>query len=196
MELDFLESIFVNFLCILDHDKIFLNRNLITRCIAYALLISHDIRRDTSMTILLRAHDAYDVIFLVGNKLRQLRPDERSTWGILGKALKRLNASKRRLSRAHWGVYTLRDASSQDIQKLKSNYKCMIITEHSGKDLLVSSLPKGPLLIILDVRPLRLSPHEYEILHLTGSYKYAVGEVPVDYAISIVNWMLDNRVKI
>ena len=196
MELDFLESIFVNFLCILDHDEIFLNRSLITRCIAYALLMSHSIRRDTSMTILLRTHDTYDVIFLVGNKLRQLRPDERSTWGILRKALKRLNVSKKLLSRAHWGVYTLRDVSSQDIQKLKSNYKCVIITEYIGKDILVSSLPKGPLLIILDVRPLRLSPHEYETLHLTDPYKYAVGEVPVDYAISIVNWMLDNRVKI
>jgi len=147
------------------------------------------------MTVLIRNRDAYDMILLVGNELRQLRPDERSTWGILRKALKRLNTLKKRLLRAHWGVYVLGNMGSEDVEKLRSSHKCIIITERTGEDILTFNLPKESLFIVFNIKPSRLKSYEYELICPSNSHRYAIGEMPLDYAISIVNWVLDNRVR-
>lgn len=184
-----------NFLCAFNYSDLFKNKGLIARCIAYALLISHGIRKDTSINILIRGYGKdYSLIRLIGRELRHLRPDERTIWGILNKALIRPRTSLKEL-RVHWGVYIIQG----ELDDLKDMLRCrdsVVIRKTCEMSVFNIEIEESsPMLFIFDLNLSTLTANEYEALGLSNVPKYAIGDIPLDQAIAIVNWILDNKVR-
>lgn len=70
--------------------------DVVARSVTSALLLSHGMRRDTVVTILVGPPGATErkVLRLDGRRLQMLNPDERSTAGLLGKALGKGDAGR------------------------------------------------------------------------------------------------------
>ena len=60
----------------------------LARCITSALLISNDIRKDTSIILVLQKGNESKVVRFDGERMKHLNPDERTTAILLQKALK------------------------------------------------------------------------------------------------------------
>ncbi|MGB3945073.1 MAG: tRNA (pseudouridine(54)-N(1))-methyltransferase TrmY [Methanothrix sp.] len=61
--------------------------DILCRCINSAFVLSHGIRRDVQVFLVLRGGSAPKTIHLRGRELRHLNPDERTTAALLKKAL-------------------------------------------------------------------------------------------------------------
>lgn len=64
--------------------------DVLCRCVAQSLFISHDVRRDTEMYLLLLGPpDPPKALHIAGSEVRYMGPDERNVGGIIRKALQR-----------------------------------------------------------------------------------------------------------
>lgn len=98
-----------------------------SRALVSSLLISRSIRRDTVFILLLREGYA---IYFYGNRIKQLRADESSAFGIINKSLKFVKDGRE--GTPHSGVYV----KKLSIDKvLNHRYVCRICSE-------LSKLPK------------------------------------------------------
>ena len=62
--------------------------DLLARCVQASLFISHDLRRDTELILVLKGPpDPPKAIRVSGDDVRNLNPDERSTVALLSRAL-------------------------------------------------------------------------------------------------------------
>ncbi len=61
--------------------------DILCRCINSAFVLSHGIRRDVAVYLILRGGGAKKTVLLRGGDLRHLNPDERTTAALLKKAL-------------------------------------------------------------------------------------------------------------
>jgi len=95
-------------------------------------LVSHGIRKDTTLHLFFN-EDGIDLMF-IGSQVRQLRPDEQSTKGILRKAkLKLERGIKGKFSKIHTGILMSRTTLSKlmstsvkghsSLLKLKNEFK-------------------------------------------------------------------------
>lgn len=76
--------------------------SLLSRIINAAFFLSHGIRRDVTLRILV--HDRGVLISFVGSKLKQLHIDEQSMVGVLRKATRAALAPAHRAASVHHGV--------------------------------------------------------------------------------------------
>ena len=62
--------------------------DIMCRCVAQALFVSHGVRRDTAICLLLKGEpDPPKAVLFKGDSVRYLAPDERNVGGIIRKAL-------------------------------------------------------------------------------------------------------------
>ncbi len=188
----------------LDQESLKKHRPIVLRAIAYALLLSHDIRRDTDLWLLLRMNSQeYGLLHLTGSSLRHLRPDESSSWGILRKCLKILYKLQPSSSRkAHEGIHVCRfHLISELLERFPRGYTLRVVdvgTKLSPPSF-AECLPQGNILLLLDADISRLSAGELEILRNSGCKIQCLAlplkEFTLDQIIAIVNWLLDRWFK-
>lgn len=83
--------------------------DLLARCVQGSLFISHDLRRDTELVlVVLGEPDAPKAIRLSGADVRHLNPDERSTVALLSRALEAALPRDGRWVEVHPGIHAAR----------------------------------------------------------------------------------------
>ena len=176
--------------------------DVLARCVNSSFFISHDLRRDVELyLVLLGGEAAPKTIKMVGTELRYLNPDERSTGALLRNALVKgveadrtgavqtlndeLNSSP--------GIY-ISNKNFEDVVKLCASKSELVYLKEDGKNISDLDLnePKRDLTFILgDDRG--MAPEEEEILDkyspLTVSLSPTI--LHADHCIILVHRELD-----
>ena len=93
--------------------------DLLARCVQGSLFISHDLRRDTELVlVLLGEPDAPKAIRVSGGDVKRLNPDERSTVALLSRALDVALPMNGRWVEVHPGIH----AARRDLRRVLDDY--------------------------------------------------------------------------
>ncbi len=124
--------------------------DILCRCVAQALFISHGIRRDTEIYLLLLGPpDPPKSLRICGGEVRYMAPDERNIGGLIRKALK-INAGE------DWkdstpGIYVAKKDLRSLLEELSEKYREIIYLREDGVDIVdVACRLKNPLFVLGD----------------------------------------------
>lgn len=165
--------------------------DILLRCINSAFFLSHDIRREVEIYLILQGEpDPPKTIRLVGNELKYLNPDERSTGALLRNALMKKLGDEEILSTP--GIYISR-SSFEDIIKSLTKISQLVYLREDGKEFEPGDTKQDYTFVLGDDRDLTdeeeavLQKYEPEIASL-GLLSYHS-----DHCITMVNWILDRH---
>ena len=165
--------------------------DILCRCVNSAFFLSHDMRRDTELFLVLRGEpDPPRTIRLVGSELKYLNPDERSTGALIKKALE--NYSGRVEERSTPGIYISKRGFEEVIGELASKGKLVRLDE-AGEDIAAAGLD-GELIFVLGDH-IDLDDEEKKILEDNDAALVSLGPESLhsDHCITLVHNTLDRR---
>ena len=168
--------------------------DVLLRCVNSAFFLSHDIRRDTELyLIMLGPPNPPKTIRFAGKELRYLNPDERSTAALVRNALRvwRDGGGGGREICASPGVYISCMGLSDVLKSLEG--RTVYYMREDGKDLRFLEIEESPVFVLSD--HLNFSEEEEKVV-----LKYAKEIVSVsplslhtDHCIILVHNELDRR---
>lgn len=162
--------------------------DLVARCAAASLHVSHDVRADSEFVALLQGpSNPPRTIRIAGAEVRGMNPDERSTAALIQKALREKGIAERQ---AHPGVYT----SGQSLGDLILRWREPIILLLEGApDIRSSPVPKDATFVLSDHHVLSLE--ETRTVSDAARLLLSVGPraLQSDQVIAIVHNELDRR---
>lgn len=160
--------------------------DVLLRCVNSAFLLSHNIRTDTALhLVLLGPPDPPRTLELVGAELRYLNPDERSTAALLRKALaKGEGPSTPGIVARRAGLEPLLETHGDRLVHLRED----------GEDLRTAALPADPVFLLSDHRD--LTPEEEAAVRARDPRVVSAGprSLHADHVIVLVHNELDRRV--
>ncbi|MDR1954816.1 MAG: tRNA (pseudouridine(54)-N(1))-methyltransferase TrmY [Candidatus Methanoplasma sp.] len=122
--------------------------DILVRCVNSAFFLSHEIRRDTELFLVLQGGcDAPKTVRFAGDELRYLNPDERSTSSLIRNAL--LKKVDNKEIRSSPGIYVSRSSFENVIAALSERGKLIYLKE-DGTDVRDCILPQDPVFVISD----------------------------------------------
>jgi tRNA (pseudouridine54-N1)-methyltransferase len=159
--------------------------DVLCRAIGATFFLSHDLRRDTELTLLLQNQVQ---IRFVGERLRGLNPDERSTAGLIKSALEKLNDKE---VESTPGIFISRSDLPAVLDHLFQSRAQPVLLHEDGIPIDSYQPPPNPAFV--------LSDH----LEFTGSELDTLSELPrislggqslhASQCITIVHYLLDRR---
>ena len=165
--------------------------DILLRCINSALFLSHGIRRDAEIyLVLLGEPNPPRTIRINGGEVRYLNPDERSTGALVRNALlKKLDDEEIRSSP---GIYVSKRSFEQVLQDLAPISRLVYLKE-DGKDVREQDLDGDVTFIISDHQDLR--EDEERLLMERSPLTVTLGPTSyhADYCITIMLNELDRR---
>jgi len=159
--------------------------DVLCRYVTAAFLLSHGIRTDVSVKVVIR--DTL-VIEFIGTELRHLRPDERSTAALFRQALE--TATDRALSprpvESTPGVYVRRQGFERTLADLPESSQLIRLHE-SGKPLPSAVVDFDPVFVLSD--HIELTDEEEDLLSRYDPRTHSVGPVSIhgDHAITLAH---------
>ncbi len=163
--------------------------DVLLRCINSAFFLSHDFRRDVELyLILLGKPRPPKTLRLVGNELKYLNPDERSTGALIRNALMKKLGDEEILSTP--GIYVSKSGFEEVLSKLSKISKVVYLKE-DGKEFAPSKTTQDFTFVLSDDKDMGekeevlVQKYEPEIVSL-GSKSYHS-----DHCIILVNNILD-----
>jgi tRNA (pseudouridine54-N1)-methyltransferase len=163
--------------------------DVLLRCINSAFFLSHDFRRDVELyLVLLGEPNPPKTLRLVGNELKYLNPDERSTGALIRNALMKKLGDKEILSTP--GIYVSKSGFEEALSKLSRISKVVYLKE-DGKEFAPLKTTQDYTFILSDDKDMGeeeeaiIWKYEPEIVSL-GSKSYHS-----DHCIILVNNILD-----
>jgi tRNA (pseudouridine54-N1)-methyltransferase len=118
--------------------------DILVRCVTAALHVSHGLRRDTEIRLILQGPPRPPrTLRLVGDRLRGLNPDERSTASRLRKALAYDGLSEREVSP---GIL----ASGQSLADAVAAWPTVRVLDREGSDLRSAVIPEDAAFLLSD----------------------------------------------
>ncbi|RNI12401.1 tRNA (pseudouridine(54)-N(1))-methyltransferase TrmY [Methanohalophilus sp. RSK] len=169
--------------------------DILCRCVNSALFLSHDLRRDVQIHLLLLGEpDPGRVIKFDGETVRYLNPDERSSGSLIKKALDKDSSDFE--IRSTPGV-TVRDANlSTLLSEFKQQGCSLYYLLEDGKEIREEKLPGGDMVFILGDHNGVTEEEEAEI-EKAGAIKLNIGPISLhsDHCITILHNELDRREK-
>ncbi|HTY46514.1 MAG TPA: tRNA (pseudouridine(54)-N(1))-methyltransferase TrmY [Methanomassiliicoccales archaeon] len=166
--------------------------DVLLRCINSAFFLSHDIRRDAEIHLVLQgAPNPPRTIRLVGSELKYLNPDERSTAALVRNALMQKIAAEERASP---GFY-VSARSYRDVLSLLPKGGQIVYLKENGKDVRDFEFEEDVTFVLGDDQD--LTKEEEETLLQYDPKIVSLGPVSyhADHCITIVNNELDRRHK-
>jgi tRNA (pseudouridine54-N1)-methyltransferase len=173
--------------------------DILCRCVNSSLFLSHDLRRDVVIyLVLLGEPEPSKIVKFEGENVRYLNPDERSSGSLIKKALEKSAGSHWKLSTP--GVW-IRTGDMEDIlHELMDggNNKKLFYLSEDGIDFRKideKRLPDDVVFVLGD--HLGMTPEEEFILMDAGSKIINIGPVSLhaDHCIVLVNNELDRNMK-
>ncbi len=164
--------------------------DIICRCIAQSLFVSHGIRRNVEVyVLLLGSPDPPKALKIVGSEVRYMAPDERNVGGIIRKALS-LDVDKDwRISSP--GVYVARKNLEELLEELSRVYEIVYLRE-DGVDIRdVACDLKNPLFVLGDHIGLKEEDERLVLKYAKMVVSVSKLSLQADQCIVIVHYELD-----
>jgi tRNA (pseudouridine54-N1)-methyltransferase len=168
--------------------------DVLLRCVNSTFFLSHDLRRDVELYLVLQGEpDPPKTIRLVGNELKYLNPDERSTGALIRNALMKKIDEDELEVRSTPGIYISNSSFENVIQKLADSK--IVLLREDGEEFTALKIHGDVTFVLSDDKDMRkeeealLLKIEPDILSL-GSISYHS-----DHCITVVNWLLDKMDK-
>jgi tRNA (pseudouridine54-N1)-methyltransferase len=163
--------------------------DILCRCINAAFMLSHGMRHDVRVLLVLCGGVPSKIICLRGVGLRHLNPDERTTAALLKKALAVVAESQ--WSRSTPGIF-VRTGGLADILS-DFNGKKILYLKENGADIRSQrgKLPDDIVFLLGD--HLGMTPDEETLIEQDGAEMVSIGPASLhaDHCIVLLNWMLD-----
>ncbi len=164
--------------------------DILCRCINAAFVLSHGIRKDVCVYLVLLGGEVPKTIRLTGGTLRHLNPDERTTAALLKKALT-LPASPQWMQSTS-GIFVRTGGLAEVLGDLKVSV--VLYLREDGMDIRsvkCSGLCGDAAFILGDHTG--MTPEEETLIQQAGAATVSLGPVSLhaDHCIVIVNWLLD-----
>jgi tRNA (pseudouridine54-N1)-methyltransferase len=165
--------------------------DILLRCINSALFLSHGIRRDTEIFLVLQGEpDAPRTIRINGSEVRYLNPDERSTGALVRNALlKKLDHEELRSSP---GIYISRRSFEQVLDDLAPVSRIIYLKE-DGQDVRQQELDGDLTFVISDHQDLREEEEAKLLAHRPATITLGPISYHADHCITIMLNELDRR---
>lgn len=163
--------------------------DVLCRNLTAALLLSHGIRESVTVWIVIQDELTIEVR---GDEVRHLRPDERSTGGLLRDALEtaadRVVSSRPVESRP--GVYVRRQGLAGTLEELSDAFE-LVMLHPDGDRLGADDAPPQPAFVLSDHRP--YTDEEVSLLLEYGAQKRSLGPAVIhgDQAIAVAHNVMD-----
>ncbi|WP_456330218.1 tRNA (pseudouridine(54)-N(1))-methyltransferase TrmY [Archaeoglobus sp.] len=163
--------------------------DVLCRCTSQALFISHGIRKDVEVYLLLLGPpEPPKVVLVKGNEVKRMSPDERNIAGHIRKAL--TVECDKRWKKVHSGVYISKKGLKELLEELSKNYSLIYLKE-DGVNISKAELPSNPLFILGDHEG--LTEEQEEIVEKYASLKLSLSPLSLlaEQCIVIVHYELD-----
>ena len=164
--------------------------DVLCRCVSAAFFLSHDIREDVRVHLVLG--DEYTVVF-EGRDLRRLNPDERSTAALVRTALDhREEAVGRQSVETTPGVSIVRRGFAATLSAAVGNGTVVTLHE-DGDPLADAGLPADPVFVLSDHRA--FADSERDLLAEVADRRVSVGPraLHANHAITVAHNYLDTE---
>ena len=164
--------------------------DILCRCVAQALFISHGIRRDTEIYLLLLGEpDPPKALMIRGSEVRYMAPDERNIGGLIRKALG-LEVG-REWRRSTPGIYVARKDLKDLLEELSRKYEVIYLREDGVDIREVACVLRNPLFVLGDHLGLR-EEHERIVLNYASKViSLSPLSLQADQCIVIAHYELD-----
>ena len=159
--------------------------DVLCRAVGAAFFLSHDLRRDVEVTLLLQ--DKVQ-IRLVGTKLRHLNPDERSTAALLKRALETMNEE---VVESTPGIFVSPGNLSSSLDRLYQIGAHPITLHEKGTPFNDFSMPEDPAFFLSD--HLQFTTSDEATLSDLPHLSLGTQQLHTSQCITIVHYLLDQR---
>ncbi|QLH74075.1 MAG: tRNA (pseudouridine(54)-N(1))-methyltransferase TrmY [Methanomassiliicoccales archaeon] len=164
--------------------------DVLLRCVNSAFFLSHSIRTDVEVYLILQGpEDPPRTVRFVGEELRYLNPDERSTGALVRNAL--LKSSDKE-TRSSPGVYVSKMSFKEVLSDI-SGHSSIIYMKENGKFYRQLDYPTDVTFVLSDHKD--LTPEEEGELNLRTKEVISIGPLSyhADHCITVMNHELDLR---
>lgn len=164
--------------------------DILLRCVNSAFFISHDIRRDVEITLLLLGDpNPPKTVRIVGSEVKYLNPDERSTAALIRNALLQKPGGEKKTSP---GIYVSERSYSEVLSNISKESQMHYLKE-DGEDVRDCSFGPDNTFVLGDDQDLK--EEEEKILMSYEPKKISLGPISyhADHCLTVVNNELDRR---
>ena len=165
--------------------------DILCRCINAAYVLSHGIRHDVRILLVLCGGEPNKTICLRGVDLRHLNPDERTTAALLKKALTIVAGPAWSMSTS--GIFVRTGGLDNVLSDLKAKGIKPVYLREDGMDVHKANCNlSGDAVFILGDH-MGMTPEEETQILQAGAEVVSIGPASLhaDHCIVLVNWMLD-----
>lgn len=164
--------------------------DILCRSVTAGFVLSHGIRKDVCIYLVLLGGEVPKTILLRGETLRHLNPDERTTAALLKKALAVAATSEWAMSTS--GIFVRTGGLAEVLADLK--VARILYLKEDGADirgLACNGLSCDAAFILGDHTG--MTPEEETLIGQVGAKTVAIGPMSLhaDHCIVLLNWMLD-----
>jgi len=169
--------------------------DILCRCINASLMLSHGIRKDVNVFLVLLGGEPTKVLWLKGDELKHLNPDERTTAALLKKAL--AIAAVPEWTKSTPGIFVRVGGLSEALQGLRDTR--LFYLREDGADIRSiddNNISDNIAFILGD--HVGMTDEEESLIAQLGTKVVSVGPISLhaDHCIVIVNNWLDTAMKI
>jgi len=168
--------------------------DILCRAVTAAFVLSHGIRKDVCVYLILLGGEIPKTIQLRGETLRHLNPDERTTAALLKKALALPATAEWAMSTS--GIFVRIGGLTELLASLKDT-KLIYLREDGAdiRELDASSLSGETAYILGDHTG--MTPEEEAMIEQAGAKVVSLGQTSLhaDHCIVLLNWLLDTILR-
>ncbi len=164
--------------------------DILLRCVNSAFFLSHGIRRDVEITLMLLGEpNPPKTVRISGTEVKYLNPDERSTAALIRNALLQKGEGERKCSP---GIYVSERGYQEVLSNISKESKIHYLKE-DGMDIRTAAFSDDSTFVLGDDQD--LTQLEEEILMAYEPKKLSLGPISyhADHCITLVNNELDRR---
>lgn len=166
--------------------------DILCRSVTAAFVLSHGIRKDVCVYLVLLGGEIPKTVRLDGETLRHLNPDERTTAALLKKALAVSATPDWALSTS--GIFVRTGGLANVLEDLKGSSMLCLREDGAYIRSIAGCDTRGDVAFILGDH-MGIAPEEENVIEQAGVVAVSIGPVSLhaDHCIVLLNWMLDTN---
>ena len=168
--------------------------DILCRSVTSAFVLSHGIRKDVLVYLVLLGGEPPKTIRLVGETLRHLNPDERTTAALLKKALAVQATPEWAMSTS--GIFVRTGGLPELLEDLKQTSVRLVYLKEDGRDFrCLNDEPQERETAFVLGDHTGMTEEEEALLALAGAEVVTLGPASLhaDHCIVVTNWLMDTN---